>query len=41
MHFKELAAARFSVRQFKNKPVEKDKLDLILESARNAPTAER
>jgi nitroreductase len=39
MNFKELAAARYSVRQFKNKPVEKERLDLILEAARIAPTA--
>jgi nitroreductase len=38
MQFKELAAARYSVRQFKDKPVEQDKLDLILEAARIAPT---
>ena len=39
MNFKELAAARYSVRQFKNEPVGQDKIDLILEAARNAPTA--
>jgi nitroreductase len=39
MHFRELAAARYSVRQFKNKPVERGDLELILEAARNAPTA--
>jgi len=39
MNFKDLAAARYSVRQFMDKPVEKDKLGLILEAARNAPTA--
>lgn len=39
MDFRELAAARFSVRRFKDKPVEKDKVDIILEAARIAPTA--
>jgi nitroreductase len=39
MHFKELAAARYSVRKFKPDPVEKEKLDLILEALRTAPTA--
>jgi nitroreductase len=39
MNFKELAAARYSVRKFKPDPVEKEKLDLILEAIRNAPTA--
>jgi nitroreductase len=38
MNFTELAAARYSVRQFKNQPVEQDKLDRILEAARHAPT---
>jgi nitroreductase len=39
MSFKDLAAARYSVRKFLDKSVEKDKLDIILEAARNAPTA--
>ncbi|MDR1574479.1 MAG: nitroreductase family protein [Treponema sp.] len=39
MQFRELAAARFSVRQFKDRPVGKDKVDMILEAARIAPTA--
>jgi nitroreductase len=39
MNFKELSTARYSVRQFKNKPVEQQDLDLILGAARNAPTA--
>jgi nitroreductase len=39
MNFKELAAARYSLRQFRDKAVERDKVDLILEAARNAPTA--
>ncbi|MDR0957828.1 MAG: nitroreductase family protein [Clostridiales bacterium] len=39
MEFKELAAKRYSVRQFDEKPVEQEKIDMILESARIAPTA--
>jgi nitroreductase len=39
MSFKELAAARYSTRQFKNTPVEREKIDLVLEAARLAPTA--
>jgi nitroreductase len=39
MSFKELAAARFSVRKFKSLPVEKEKLETLLEAARSAPTA--
>lgn len=39
MTFLELAKARFSVRKFTDKPVEKEKLDLILEAANAAPTA--
>lgn len=39
MTFLELAEKRYSVRQFSNKPVEKEKIDLILEAARLAPTA--
>ena len=38
-HFLDLAAQRYSVRTFSDKPVEKEKLDLILESGRIAPTA--
>ncbi len=30
---------RFSVRKFKNKPVEKEKIDLLIEAARLAPSA--
>ena len=37
--FMELAKARYSVRSFSDKPVEKDKIDLILEAARIAPSA--
>ncbi|MDY3281453.1 nitroreductase family protein [Dysosmobacter sp.] len=39
MDFKELAQARYSLRKFSDKPVEQEKLDLILEAARCAPTA--
>lgn len=38
MSFLELAANRYSVRKFKDQKVEKEKLDLILEAARIAPT---
>ena len=37
--FLELAAARRSVRKYKNKPVEREKLELCLEAARLAPSA--
>ena len=37
--FFDLAARRYSVRKFSDKPVEQEKLDLILESGRIAPTA--
>lgn len=39
MNFNELARERFSCRKFSNKEVEKDKIDLILNSALLAPTA--
>jgi nitroreductase len=39
MTFMELAEARYSVRKFSDKPVEKEKLDAVLEAARVAPTA--
>jgi len=39
MTFAELAAARYSLRKFADTPVEQEKLDLILEAGRNAPTA--
>lgn len=39
MEFIELAKKRYSVRSFKNEPVEKEKIDLILEAGRVAPTA--
>lgn len=39
MTFLELAQKRYSVRKFSNKPVEREKLDKILEAGRVAPTA--
>jgi nitroreductase len=39
MDFNTLTTLRYSVRKFKDRPVEQEKLDLLLEAARNAPTA--
>jgi len=39
MEFMELAKNRYSLRQFSSKPVEKEKLDLILKAGQLAPTA--
>lgn len=39
MDFEKLAKQRYSLRKYSDKPVEKEKLDLILEAARLAPTA--
>lgn len=39
MNFLHLAKERYSVRKFSDKKVEKEKLDLILEAGRLAPTA--
>jgi nitroreductase len=39
MTFQELAKARYSVRSFCNQPIEAEKLNLILEAGRIAPTA--
>ena len=39
MTFQELSHARYSVRSFKDMPIEKETLDLILEAGRVAPTA--
>ena len=39
MHFQELAQNRYSVRSFQDKPIEEEKLNLILEAGRLAPTA--
>ena len=39
MDFTTLSAARYSVRKFKNTSVRTEDLDLVLEAARNAPTA--
>ena len=39
MKFLDLAKTRYSVRRYKNQKVEQEKLDLILEAGRVAPTA--
>lgn len=39
MDFAALSAQRYSLRKFSDKPVEPEKLALILEASRNAPTA--
>ena len=39
MNFLELAADRYSVRKFKDQPIEEEKLERIIEAARLAPTA--
>lgn len=39
MEFIELAKKRYSVRKFTDQPIEKEKLDLILEAGNIAPTA--
>lgn len=39
MNFMEVAADRYSVRSFSDKPVEQEKIDLILKAAQLAPTA--
>ena len=39
MEFEALSAARYSLRKFSPAPVEEEKLALILEAGRNAPTA--
>lgn len=39
MNFEKLAKERYSLRKYANRPVEREKLNLILESARVAPTA--
>lgn len=39
MNYFELIKSRYSVRSFSDRPIEKEKLDLILESGRLAPTA--
>ena len=38
MDFEKLSAERYSLRKFDTRPVEQEKLDLILEAGRNAPT---
>ena len=39
MDFAKLAAERYSLRKFSDRPVEAEKLAVVLESGRNAPTA--
>ena len=39
MDFEKLAAERYSLRKFSDRPVEPEKLTQILEAGRNAPTA--
>ncbi|MCF0142929.1 MAG: nitroreductase family protein [Parasporobacterium sp.] len=39
MDFMKLAAERYSVRKFDERPVEQEKIDIILEAAKLAPTA--
>lgn len=41
MSFMELAEARYSVRKFTDKPVEKEELDAILRAGRIAPVGSR
>ena len=38
MTFMDLAKARYSVRKFSDKPIEKEKMEAILEAGRIAPT---
>lgn len=39
MDFATLAAERYSLRKFSDRPVEEEKLQAVLESGRSAPTA--
>ena len=39
MEFSTLSAQRYSLRKFSDRPVEEEKLNAILETGRNAPTA--
>lgn len=39
MNFLDLAKRRYSVRKFKNKPIEEEKLNYVLEAGRVAPSA--
>lgn len=39
MDFMELAKKRYSVRAYSDKPIEKEKLDQVLEAGNLAPTA--
>lgn len=39
MEFEKLAAERYSLRKFSDRPIEQEKLDLVLKAAQAAPTA--
>lgn len=39
MDFEQLVKSRYSLRKFSDRPVEQEKLNLVLEAARRAPTA--
>ena len=39
MDFQALAAQRYSLRKYSDRPVEDEKLQLILQAAQSAPTA--
>jgi Nitroreductase len=39
MEFEKLAAARYSLRKFSDRPVEREKLELVVKAAQAAPTA--
>lgn len=39
MTFEELSEARYSLRKFSDRPIEAEKLELVLKAARTAPTA--
>lgn len=39
MNFQELLAKRQSVRRYQDKPVEKEKLEILIESVRLVPSA--
>lgn len=39
MNFKDLVLARYSVRQFKEEPIDREKLEMVLDAGRLAPSA--
>jgi nitroreductase len=39
MNFKDLVKARYSVRQFKDEPIDREKLEMVLDAGRMAPSA--